>query len=286
MNDGIKKKKNVISFMNMKGGVGKTTLCVNLADCLAQYLGLRVLIVDMDPQFNATQYLLKHEYYLDELFPYEKTIKSIFKTKEIDSNVLNGVVLNEEEKIEGHIEKVRENLYLICGDLRMIYLSDRSPKLENRLKKYINNEGIRDNFDFIFIDCPPTYSIYTIAAFNASDYYILPVKPDFLSVLGINLFQQTLSNLNDDDHKLECLGMVFTLVQDYPYIRTKMADLKERYPFYAFSKFMKQSTEVLNNAEKNICLYNTSFKSDIMELTDEFVQRYQNETGVKIIKNE
>lgn len=278
-------KKNIISFMNMKGGVGKTTLCVNLADCLSKHFGLNVLVIDLDPQFNATQYLMNHEHYLKNIFEEEKTVKSIFKTKKIDSNVLNGTILPGEEMIECHIENISNNFDLICGDLKMTELDGNLSKLEKRLKKYIINKELRDKYDFIFIDCPPTQSLYTTAAFNASDYYILPVKPDFLSILGINLFQTTINSLNDTEHRLECLGMVFTLVQEYPYIKNKMDELRERYPFYTFEKSMKQSTEVLQNAEKHVCLYSTSFKSDIIDLSKEFIERYEESTGEVVVDN-
>lgn len=278
-------RKNIISFMNMKGGVGKTTLCVNLADCLSKHFGLKILLIDLDPQFNATQYLMNHEHYLKNVFEKDKTVKSIFTTKTIDSNVLNGTILPGEEVIECHIESISDNFHLICGDLKMTELDGNMSKLEKRLKKYISTKNLRKEYDFIFIDCPPTQSLYTTAAFNASDYYILPVKPDFLSTLGINLFQTTINSLNDTEHRLECLGMVFTLVQEYPYIKNKMDELRKKYPFYTFDKSMKQSTEVLQNAEKHICLYSTSFKNDIIDLSSEFIRRYEESTGEVVINN-
>ncbi len=273
-------QKKVISFMNMKGGVGKTTLCVNLADCLAKHYGKKVLIIDMDPQFNSTQYLINHKYYIENIFDKENTVREIFKIKEIDSDVLNGTILDQEEKVKAYIEKISENLHIVCGDLRMSDLDGKSSKLENRLKKFIRSNKLEDEYDFIFIDCPPTHSIYTIAAYNASQYYILPVKPDFLSVLGINLFQRTLSSLRDDDHSIQCLGMVFTLVQNYPYVLNKMDMLRDKYPFYAFKNNMKQSTEVLDNAENNVCMYNTGFKNDIINLTNEFLEKYDEVEGI------
>ncbi|WP_105176838.1 ParA family protein [Clostridium cagae] len=273
-------KKNVIAFMNMKGGVGKTTLCVNLADCLAKHFNKKILIIDIDPQFNSTQYLVEHEHYINNIFKQNKTIRNVFKIKEIDSDVLTGTVTDEEEQIDAHIEHISENLDLLCGDLRMIDLDTKSPKLENRLKKFIKIKNIDTMYDFIFIDCPPTYSIYTIAAYNASQYYILPVKPDFLSVLGINLFQRTLSNMSDDEHKIECLGMVFTLVQNYPYINNKMEKLRAKYAFYTFDNNMKQSTKILDNAEKHICIYNSDFKNDIIKLAQEFLDKYNEAEGI------
>lgn len=275
-----KDKRNVIAFMNMKGGVGKTTLCVNLADCLARHFDKSILIIDIDPQFNSTQYLVEHEHYIENLFKTNKTIRTVFKIKEIDSDVLTGTISDEAESIDAHIESISENLDLLCGDLRMIDLDVKSPKLENRLKKFIKTKKLDEEYDFIFIDCPPTYSIYTIAAYNASKYYILPVKPDFLSILGINLFQRTLSSMGDEEHKIQCLGMIFTLVQNYPYVNNKMEQLREKYRFYTFTNNMKQSTKILDNAEKQVCMYNSDFKSDIINLAQEFLDKYNEAEGI------
>lgn len=283
MNNSV--KKNVIAFMNMKGGVGKTTLCVNLADCLAQHFGLKVLIIDMDPQFNATQYLVNQQFYLNEIFEKDKTVRSIFKIKEIDSNVLVGAESCEDEMINCHIHSISEKLDLICGSLKMTELDGKSSKLEKRLRKYITQQNLKSIYDFIFIDCPPTQSVYTTATYYASDYYILPVKPDFFSKLGINLFQRTIREMSDGEHKMECLGMVFTLVQEYPYVKQKISELEQKYPFYKFEHKMKQSTEVLSNAEKQMTIYNTSHRSDLIKLTKEFIDKYQEATGEEVVKN-
>ncbi len=270
--------KNVISFMNMKGGVGKTTLCVNLADCLVRHFNKTVLIIDMDPQFNATQYILSPEFYAQEIFPENKTIRTIFETKELKSDVFNGTPNLKKEPIIAHIEHTKSGLDLVCGDLRMCNIPSNNPKIENRLKRFIQNNNLNEKYDFIFIDCPPTNSIYTVAAFITSKYYLLPVKPDFLSSLGINLFQSYLADL-DDDENLECLGMIFTMVQNYPYYSDKMHELRITHKIDVFDNIIKQSSEISSNSEKQKTMYQSAFKSDIINLTQEFLDRYSSKEG-------
>lgn len=94
MEKGKKKDGKIISFMNMKGGVGKTSLCVNLAVILAKKYKKKILIVDMDPQMNATQYLFKKEIYDKEFFEKKKTIHELFKIFQAEStecSVIDGV---------------------------------------------------------------------------------------------------------------------------------------------------------------------------------------------------
>ncbi|ELY4572227.1 AAA family ATPase, partial [Cronobacter sakazakii] len=107
----------VISFINMKGGVGKTTLCVGIAEYLANYMHKNVLVIDIDPQFNATQSILNQynrvDEYIEKLQPNKKTIRRIFETP---------TSLMEEAKeisIDDVITKVAENLDFILGDINI-----------------------------------------------------------------------------------------------------------------------------------------------------------------------
>jgi chromosome partitioning protein len=270
--------KNVISFMNMKGGVGKTTLCVNLADCLARHFDKKVLLIDLDPQFNATQYLINQKTYIDEIYKKELTINKIFMEGQVKPSLLNGVIHEEKPDTSNLEYMIYENLYIVPGDLTLVNLEKNSSSTkEHKLKKYIQSNKLNEKYDFIFIDCPPTQSIYTLAAFYASDYYIMPVKPDFLSTLGINLFRKTIEDYNDVlPHKLECLGIIFTLVQDHTnHCRETMRDIKQRYKFYTFNNYLKHSIQVPENAEKNVCLLDLQdFKSAIINIAKEFLEAY------------
>lgn len=277
-------KKNVVAFMNMKGGVGKTTLCVNLADCLARHFDKKVLVIDLDPQFNATQYLLEEQEYLDNLYKKEKTIYSIFKSQVPIANVLTGI----DEEVKGMVTnieyRVKENFYLIAGDLKMLYLEGGTGGLDQRphmLKMYIDNNNLKEKYDFIFVDCPPTQSVYTSAALNASDYYIMPVKPDYLSTLGVDLFKRTVESFNSySPKKINSLGIVFTMVHHYNHPEEKIKEVRGRYPFGTFENHLKYSIKVPETAEEHKMIYDMEdakqieLKIGIINLTQEFLDKF------------
>lgn len=269
-------KRNVISFMNMKGGVGKTTICVNIAGQLAKD-GHRVLIIDNDPQMNASQYLLEPSV-IEKLVHNNKTIYSLYKDS-TDENLfdITGEEL-EEEADKDIIVKCKENLYIVCGDLNMTKVNDVS--VIDELSLFIKNNKLRENYEFIFIDCPPTQSFYTNSAFKASDFYLLVIKPDFLSTVGLALFTRMITSYNKKRHdkeKLNSLGIIVNLYQNNnQYHINKVEDIKEK---FKFSKVFK--TEIINNiniakaSEKQQLMYETSrCKTRIKNLTKEFIEEY------------
>lgn len=229
----------VISFINMKGGVGKTTLCINTADNLAQD-GNKILIIDMDPQFNATQALLlqmqrqktlsennntssekvfsedvKAE--LDssktyrELSKKGRTIMQLFGSTDPNNNSLN-IIMNFSDKID-----------FIPGDLELssVVAGDTAGK-ESVINQYIIENELDKRYNYVLIDCPPTWSILTHASLFASDYYIIPSKIDFYSSIGINSLQNKINEklLNNFSYKqlnlarkktLTNLGIIFSM---------------------------------------------------------------------------
>lgn len=225
-------KKNVIAFMNMKGGVGKTTLCVNLADAISKLYDKNVLLIDFDPQSNATQYILRPDEY-KEILKCNKTVYEIFRgfvEDNIDYNMIDDTDCDEEndKKEFDIIYEVNSKFHLIPGDLKMIKISQNNDSvLALQLNEYIKT--IKEKYDYIFIDCPPTQSIYTQGTLLATNYYILPVKPDYLSSLGMDLFQAMIKKHNNTSpKKVKCFGIVFTMVQKSDYYEEKMKEIRDR----------------------------------------------------------
>lgn len=196
----------VISFINMKGGVGKTTLCREIGLYLAKYYNVKnengekiitkVLLIDIDPQANLTQSLL------------EKYGKNIKFYKE-DPNVLGKMVLDYKCSVDNIFKQdmvgmdrkhvilnLTENLDLMPGELETIFLQrQNNSSTPNKLMDYILDERLRKDYDFIFLDCPPTYSVYTEMSFYASDYYFVPAVPDAYSVLGVDLLERVVKDI-------------------------------------------------------------------------------------------
>ena len=106
--------------------------------------------------------------------------------------------------------ELKENFDIICGDLNLITINNSiETRLSAKLDKFIEKNNLKNIYDFIIIDCPPTLTIYTDSALIASDYYFIPNKIDRYSIIGIDLLQEAIKDLiNDNSLKLECIGLV------------------------------------------------------------------------------
>lgn len=205
-----------ISLINMKGGVGKTTLTINLAHFLSTRDNLKVLIVDIDPQFNSTQCLFTGKEYVEYLKNSHDTIINIF-----DDSVkskLSTVKGNTSEKLKElkdiepfHFSK---NLHILPGNLELYKLDMGSGTgREMRLKQYLREINKKNNYDFVLIDTPPTPSVWMTSALIASQYYLIPVKPDPISFVGIDLLENIIDQKRDSyDLSIQCIGLVMTMI--------------------------------------------------------------------------
>ncbi len=213
-----KNNQKVISVVNMKGGVGKTTLSVNIAYILEKFHNKKVLLIDIDPQFNATQYLVPWDTIVNH-FENKKTVLDIImpkKEEQIDLVNSKKKKKDKEPKLSDYIINIsRSNgsfFDIIPSTLELIEIENSVRGAEHRLKNFIKK--FCKHYDVIMIDCPPTIGIHTLSAFLASAHYIIPIKPDHLSSLGLSLLERVLLKYkNDHNHKLTALGLIFTMVK-------------------------------------------------------------------------
>ncbi|ONI38747.1 hypothetical protein AN639_05505 [Candidatus Epulonipiscium fishelsonii] len=217
-----KEKGKIISFINMKGGVGKTTLTVNLAKKLSNQNN-KVLVIDMDPQFNATQSLLTHK----ENIKYDRkkakqnyeTTNTVllYKTLMDNNQTLLQLFQSKDTNIDSILlTNIAPNLDLVAGDLRLITVVAESDKSKVYvLDNYLEQHDLKSKYDYILIDCSPMWSILSHSSLIASDYYAIPSKVDFHAFLGIKLLMQTIQRYIIDDNaskrNLVPLGVIFTL---------------------------------------------------------------------------
>ena len=276
---------SIISFINMKGGVGKTTLCVGIAEYLSNYLSKSVLIIDIDPQFNATQSILNKygrvKEYIQEIQPQNKTIRRIFE-------IPNGIM--EESKTvteESVILKVDTNLDIILGDINIIFDTSQEAVRINKIKRFIDDNNIRDKYDYIFIDSPPTISLFTDAALVASDYYLVPVKIDHYSVLGATSLISVVGNLKHNHNpNIKQLGFVYTNTDDKPTEKTKK--IKEQFEnvekfkgLYFFSNQLTHVRDLMVGNKGNIPSCYSKSRHDISLICNEFIERLEAMEAVK-----
>ncbi len=189
----------IISLINFKGGVGKTTCTVEIAVCLATYHGKRVLLVDLDPQTNATFYLLEQEFWLDWvkrrgslLNLFEDYYIAERQTFRIDQAIIQDVAAGG-LTIKG-LDLLPSHLSLITIDERLATVGGIGRGLfgpQAVLKAHLAD--LERQYDFILCDCPPNFNLVTQNGLFASHTYLVPTLPDYLSTLGITLIQRQVS---------------------------------------------------------------------------------------------
>lgn len=200
-----------VSLINMKGGVGKTTLTFNLAWYSAWRANLRVLAVDLDPQANLSQYLMGAEEYLAYLNADKPTVVEIFEQFSAPKSSKGAPTLLDPATV---IHSVRgwddgSSLDLIPSRLELAWTLKNPTEKAHLLPQFLAK--VSENYDLILIDCAPTESILTTAAYKSSRYVVVPVKPEFLATIGLPLLARSLDEfkLMNQNHTLEMAGVIF-----------------------------------------------------------------------------
>ena len=201
-----------IALLNMKGGVGKTILSVNLAWHFHQNEGKNVLLVDLDPQFNSTQYVMNYKAFeehrkkagtiADLLMDQPKLTPRLKKVKNNPTTALHNIRTTNGKRFD-----------LLPAELALAWVVKNPAQMDYRLEMLLKK--IRDKYDYVFIDCAPTDSVLTTMALTASDFLLIPMKPDRFSILGFGNLMETIKIFRTncpDPHNVKIVGVVFTQV--------------------------------------------------------------------------
>jgi chromosome partitioning protein len=195
-------KAPVLSVLNMKGGVGKTTLSAHLFRVLYRAKKLRVLLVDLDPQFNLSQCLLTEKEY-EQCRKAEKTVLSAFEpppSKNFFDIKVTTKAPPRADAISYRLKTQAKTAYLdlVVGNFKLIKYSliDDSKRLASAMDyfKWFISQA-RDDYHLVVIDCNPSSSFITQCALNTCTHILSPVRPDKYSVLGVDLVSQLLDHI-------------------------------------------------------------------------------------------
>lgn len=213
---GVDNVATVLSLINMKGGVGKTTLAMHLAHT-ADQMNLRTLAVDLDPQANLSQALMGPKGYVDYLAAHKPTVVQIFD-EYVPTSAKSGSpkLLDINEVIVKKAGYWRSStLDLVPSRLELSRTLKNPTGKERRLAKALAQ--VRKDYDLILIDCAPTESVLTDAAYFASRYVVVPIKPEFMATIGLPLLARSVQEfrLENEDHEIEIAGLVFNHSSSY-----------------------------------------------------------------------
>jgi chromosome partitioning protein len=289
----------IISTVNMKGGVGKTTLTVNLATCLAQRHKKRVLVLDLDSQISATLSLLSpHDF--AKLRKKKHTLSYLLENA-IDPNPWSK--LNIDDIIVPQICGIH-GLELLPGDIELydeyqvseMLHQQAIAKNEQEFQKVWDDfervlirqilEPVVDYYDYIILDCAPGYNLLTRSGLASSDFYLLPARPEPLSLVGIQLLERRIAKLKEshkDTHpvNVQLLGIVFILSAGglmgryYKQVMKRVED--DFVPEQLFSQSIPMDVNVAKAVDLftpvSVAMPNSAGSKAFMKLSDEFLTK-------------
>lgn len=205
----------VLAFANQKGGVGKTTSTVNLAASLG-LLGKKVLLVDFDPQGNATSGV-----------GIEKTEDNSAYDLIMGANPYNCIHKTEFENLDA----LPSEISLAGAELELVDVKDRQYKLKNAL------DTLRNDYDFMLIDCPPSLGLLTINALSAADGVVVPMQCEYFALEGLSQLTLTISQIKRlYNPRLELVGVVIAMYDGRLNLSVQvLEEIKKHFPGKLFT---------------------------------------------------
>lgn len=268
----------------MKGGVGKTTLAVQLSWHLHLVEKASVLLVDMDPQFNASQYTMDYA-----SFENHRKNAGTISDLLIDQPHLS---LKQQKKKKNpsstfyNLSKAGNRRFdLLPADLSLAWVVKNPAQMDYKLDKIL--ELVRDKYDYVLIDCAPTDSVLTTMALTASDFLLIPMKPDRFSLLGLVNLLATIKTYKQnctDPHTVKILGLVFTQLISDPDVEaaaiTEVKTAARKENVFLFSSSLPYSKSFMRSVQDQTPIANTwhakpKAKQALKKISDEVRSRIQ-----------
>ncbi len=250
----------IISFVNQKGGVGKTTTCVNVASYLA-VMNKKVLLVDLDPQGNASSSVGVNK---------EEKPKTMYNVI-IDDNEIEDIILKT--KISG-LDIVPSDVDLAGADIALVQMNNR----EKIVKKILNR--IKNVYDYIFIDCPPSLGLLTVNALTASDSVVIPIQCEYFALEGLSQLMYTLKLVKKHElnPNIDVEGVVLTMKDSRSNLSAQVsAEIKKYFGKKVYETAIPRNVKLAEAPSygEPICIYDPKSTGAFAYklLTEEFLKR-------------
>jgi len=271
-----------VAVVNMKGGVGKSTITANLGWHFALKKKGRVLLLDLDPQFNLSQYTLGSERYEEIIKKKKPTVLDLFEQFSL-SPLKRGKTLQTSDLIcPVKAWKDGGRLDIVPSRLDLAWSLKTGYSKKETLANFV--EDIRMGYDLVLIDCPPTESILTEAAYLASDFVLVPIKPEFLSTIGLPLIAKSLEDFRKQHrgHEVDLAGIVFNAVSNNKIENRKskadVVGVAKENGWYVFKNEISYSDSYPKGSRAGTPIFLTDYArwdrvTEFEQLADEFSQR-------------